>query len=363
MTHTSNSQLQRYSWIDLTRTIGAFFIILIHVSDTYTNSFKSLDLLNWIAVVAWNVIPRAGVPLFIAISGYVVLEKQDAIGKRIYRLIKPLVFWSIFYFLLAIALQGGSNPDFVRQLFVKGFLGIWAFAPHLWFLYMLMGLYVSLPISRILFKHLDFNGSMFLGCACLANALIFNITSAWALFTGETVSSFYSWGLGWANIYFGYFVLPKLLIDRQYLKLRNIYLSLSIVISTLVIFSLTLFTSLNRGYFSKIWEEPQSIFIFIQAIAIILLIQSNEHNIQAIFSRSAPLQQIVKISSKHALGIYAIHYFFVRAIFYVLDRTSWQSSLNHYLWLVIIAISILVWILSLLTAIVAAKNNLLKQVV
>jgi surface polysaccharide O-acyltransferase-like enzyme len=60
MSHISNLQIQKYSWIDVARTLGAFFVILIHVSDMYTttNSFKSSDLFNWMSVVFLNVIPR-----------------------------------------------------------------------------------------------------------------------------------------------------------------------------------------------------------------------------------------------------------------------------------------------------------------
>ena len=52
MNPTSNYIAQKYSWIDVARTIGAFFVILIHVSDMYTiNLFKSSDLFNWMSVV------------------------------------------------------------------------------------------------------------------------------------------------------------------------------------------------------------------------------------------------------------------------------------------------------------------------
>jgi surface polysaccharide O-acyltransferase-like enzyme len=205
MTHISNTQNKKYSWIDVIRTAGAFFIILIHVSETYLDLNKSIDLVNWTSVVFWNSIPRTGVPLFIAVSGYVLLEKDGAIGKRIYNLLIPLAFWSLFYFLLALVLSAKSNPDFVKQLFIKSLLGISAFAPHLWFLYMLLGLYISLPLSRLLFRHLDRQGTALLCVAFVSNSLVSHITSMWNLFTGEQVESFYSSGLGWGNIYFGYF--------------------------------------------------------------------------------------------------------------------------------------------------------------
>lgn len=363
MSHGSNSQSQKYSWIDVARTTGTFFVILIHVSDMYiTNLFKSSDLFNWISVVSLNVIPRSAVPLFVIVSGYVLLGKQDSVRKRVGKLIKPLLFWSLFYLLLALVLSGKDNGDFVKQLLIRSPFGIWAAGTHLWFLYMLLGLYVSLPISRLLFKHLDFKGYIALCIAFLLNSLIYHVTSIWFLITGESVSSFYSEGLGWGSIYFGYFLLPKLMIDNKYHKPKDIYLLLSIVFSTLIAFLLTFFTSLKSGNFTKIWEEPQSIFIIIQTLSIILLLQSNECRIQEIFSKSVILKKIIEISSRHALGIYAVHWFVVRVVFYIIDRASWKVYLQNSLGITIILISIITWLSSLLISTVASKNKFLKQV-
>lgn len=362
MTDISNTRNKKHSWIDVIRTIGAFFIILIHVSDTYLDLFKSIDLVNWISVVFWNSIPRSGVPLFIAVSGYVLLEKDDEIGKRIYNLLTPLAFWSLFYFLLALALSAKSNPDFVKQLFIKSLLGISAFAPHLWFLYMLLGLYISLPLSRLLFRHLDAKGTAMLCFACASNSLIYHMTSVWNLVTGEQVQSFYSWGLGWGNIYFGYFLLPKLIIDKKYFKIKNTHLWIAVIVSTLFVFSLTFATSLKLGYFTKIWEDPPSVFILIQTFSIILLLSRSENTIQKVFNRFITLRKIVEISSRHALGIYAIHYFFVKLIFYAIDRSTWQQQSHNFILILIILISISVWLLSLLVSISASKNNFLRRV-
>jgi surface polysaccharide O-acyltransferase-like enzyme len=363
MSHISNSQPQKYAWIDLTRAIGAFFVILIHVSGTYTDLFKSLDLFNWTAAIFWNVIPRSGVPLFIAVSGYVLLEKQDNTIKRIYKLLQALIFWSLFYLLLALALNSQNNVDFIKELLLKGLLGIWSIGNHLWFLYMLLGLYLSLPISRLLYKYLDSKETAFLAAAFLLNSLIHHITSIWNLIGGEQVSSLYSKGLGWGSIYFGYFLLPKLIVDRKYFIFKNAHLLLAIIITNLIALLLASLTILNCKCPSQAWSDPDSIFIIIQTFSIVLLLHSNEHKIEQVFSKFVGLKKIIEISSRYALGIYAIHWFFVRLIFYVIDRTSLKESLHHFLWIAIIAISIFVWISSLLASLIMSKNSFLKQVV
>jgi surface polysaccharide O-acyltransferase-like enzyme len=100
---------QKYCWVDTSRFIGAFFVILIHVSDMYTDLFKSLNLFDWTSSVMLNVIPRSAIPLFVAISGYTLLGKEDDIVKRLYKILKPFVFWSSFYLLIGISLNIKTN--------------------------------------------------------------------------------------------------------------------------------------------------------------------------------------------------------------------------------------------------------------
>jgi surface polysaccharide O-acyltransferase-like enzyme len=71
---------------------------------------------------------------------------------------------------------------------------------------------------------------------------------------------------------------------------------------------------------------------------------------------------MVKMSSRHALGIYAIHWFVIKIIFSIIDRTSWRDYLQHSLGVTIILISIITWLLSLLISTIASKNIFLKQV-
>jgi surface polysaccharide O-acyltransferase-like enzyme len=402
----STLEIKKYAWLDLVRSLGAFFVILIHVSETYAESFNLLDSLNWMSVIFWNVLPRSAVPLFVACSGYVLLEKQDSVSNRIYKSIEPLVFWSLFYGLLTIALKYQTNPQLVEKLFIRGIFGVWAFSPHLWFLYMLLGLYISLPLSRLIFKHLDFKGYQSLCIAFILNSLIYHLVTIWSLLTGEVIRSFYSLGLGWGSIYFGYFLLPKLTIDRQYFKEKILSTNLDVnVISTChnipsqrkninylsnafttnrlnirdrptsfiygllasisiaIILLLTIFDGISKNNFTRIWVEPESILIIIHTFSILLWFQSHELSIERIFRKFTVVGKIVKISSRYSLGIYAMHLFMMKLTLMSIDRIGLQQYLSKSLFIAIPIISTIVWILSLLVSIVASKNNFFKRVV
>ncbi len=402
----STLEIKKYAWLDLVRSLGAFFVILIHVSETYAESFNLLDSLNWTSAIFWNVLPRSAVPIFVACSGYILLEKQDSVTNRIYKLIKPLVFWSLFYALLTTVLKYQTNPQLVEKLFIKGAFGVWAFSPHLWFLYMLVGLYISLPLSRLIFKHIDFKGYQSLCIAFILNSLIYHLVTTWSFLTGEGIKSFYSLGLGWGSIYFGYFLLPKLTIDRQYFTATRLSMNLdanasntycniypqrknidylsslfttnglnisnkstsfiygllaSISIATVLL--LTIFDGTSKNNFTRIWEEPESILIIIHTFSILLWFQSHELSIERIFRKFTVVGKIVKISSRYSLGIYAIHLFIMKLTLMSIDRIGWQQYLSKALFVAIPIISTIVWILSLLVSIVASRNNFFKQVV
>ncbi len=359
----SNVEIKRYDWLNVARSLGAFFVILIHVSDPYAESAKSIDLFNWMAVVFWNVIPRSAVPLFVACSGYVLLEKEDSVTKRICKLVKPLAFWSLLYALLSLGLNYHGNSLFVKQLLLKNILGVWALSPHLWFMYMLLGLYVSLPLSRIIFKYSNTRILKSLIIAFTVNAITYYLVSMWKLKTGESVSSYYSLGLGWGSTYIGYFLLPKIIIDKQQIAIKNLYLWLCAISTIALVIYITFITSIERGGVLKVWAEADSILVALHAISLLLLLHSNELKISKLLNKFTGLKQIVELSSRYALGIYAVHYFFVRLVFSAIDRLGWQLYMFDFLYIAIPTISIIVWGLSLSVSMMAGNSRIFKQVV
>ena len=92
---------------------------------------------------------RAGVPLFVIISGYLLLPMQVPVKqfffRRFSRVLIPFVFWSIVYALFQGDLfSGGHNVmNSLRLLF---YIPINFVTTHMWYVYMLLGLYLLVPI-------------------------------------------------------------------------------------------------------------------------------------------------------------------------------------------------------------------------
>ncbi|HAK29628.1 MAG TPA: acyltransferase, partial [Sphingobacterium sp.] len=92
--------MARTSYISILRIVAIFLVILIHSSSGYLNSneFESFDwsYANWL-----NSFSRFAVPLFVVISGALLLQKDESTGqfyrKRLLKIVPPFLFWSIVY--------------------------------------------------------------------------------------------------------------------------------------------------------------------------------------------------------------------------------------------------------------------------
>ncbi|WP_367272478.1 acyltransferase [Clostridium sp.] len=136
---------------DLMRIISIFLVVMLHVSGVL---WVSLDVtsLDWSLINIYNSLSRCSVQIFIMLSGVFLLSPQKNISdKSIYtkylpRIIISLIFWSAIYLI-----STPFNIESVKYIIVSILKGSTNY--HLWFLYMLIGLYVMTPILRIITKN------------------------------------------------------------------------------------------------------------------------------------------------------------------------------------------------------------------
>lgn len=142
----------RVIYLDLLRILAAFAVIVIHVSatDWYILDVKSYD---WLVTNTINGFMRWSVPIFVMISGVFLLNpKYNLTLKKLYfdkilKILLCLLIWGIGYHMYD---SKNFNIDGVLQGFNNLIHGI--SYSHLWFLYMLVGLYIVTPIIRTFLK-------------------------------------------------------------------------------------------------------------------------------------------------------------------------------------------------------------------
>ncbi len=138
--------------IDALRILSIIFVLSNHL---FYPVFSRPDFYNgaswWIALFIYS-LSLVAVPIFIMVSGYLLIDREDTIQKSIKRAIEklliPLLFWFGFYLIWKINYrsQTFSLLD-IWQYLISGNLFVY------YFLVILIGLYALLPIFQLLAKH------------------------------------------------------------------------------------------------------------------------------------------------------------------------------------------------------------------
>lgn len=140
---------RRKYYLDYLRIIAILGVIFMHTGGHCQG--ENIRSLNWQVCNIFNTGTRWAVPTFVMISGSLFLKK-DINLKRIYsknilRLVIAFVFWSTIYTLVfstfkyynLFSIQGIFNT--ITGMF-KGYY-------HMWFIFMIIGLYMVTPILKV----------------------------------------------------------------------------------------------------------------------------------------------------------------------------------------------------------------------
>lgn len=135
---------QRIVWIDWLRVAACFMVMVVHSTEPfYLGGEGSLiasrsDLL-WAAF--FDSFVRSCVPLFLIASSFLQFPIHYSAGeffrRRAVRILVPFAIWSVFY-----AFYWGEPCSNLRDLLFNFNYA----AGHLWFVYMLCGLYLIMPL-------------------------------------------------------------------------------------------------------------------------------------------------------------------------------------------------------------------------
>jgi surface polysaccharide O-acyltransferase-like enzyme len=143
--------------VDLIRTVAIIGVILLHATNDFTpDSMSQFEIYRWIAVDIYQSFARIGVPLFVMLTGALLLQpsKEESLKsffkKRWTRIGIPFLFWGAIYFAW---LYFADNQAVTANTIIQGLLT----GPYLqfWYIYMLAGLYLLTPILRIVMAHAD----------------------------------------------------------------------------------------------------------------------------------------------------------------------------------------------------------------
>ena len=168
----SNQKNQHIVWLDVVRFIAMFTVVCCHCTDPfnfYPGTAPNIgEIKLWGAI--YGSVLRPCVPLFVMITGALLLPvRGDAstfYKKRIPRVFYPFLIWSVLYNLFPwITGLLGLNPQIILDFFLYAGEGVMRpsfsvsleyilmipfnfsiLAVHMWYIYLLIGLYLYLPV-------------------------------------------------------------------------------------------------------------------------------------------------------------------------------------------------------------------------
>lgn len=160
------SENNRIAGYDLLRLGAAYLIIILHLSVEYISSPPTSveAYLQWELAIKISALSRVGVPIFVMLSGAFLLDpSKNMTIRRVFtgympKLLATFAGWSFFYalneqgFFQMIpqigpgAAWGALDTERLIIEMVKGHY-------HMWYLYMLAGLYLISPLLRHITAH------------------------------------------------------------------------------------------------------------------------------------------------------------------------------------------------------------------
>ncbi len=130
--------------MDIARIGACFMVVVLHVAAVNFDVFDD----RWWASNFYDSLTRSCVPVFLMISGVLLLNKEENLPaffrKRFARILPPLLFWSLFYMAWNTS-QGQSYGAWYKWIKT---LASGPVVFHLWYLYAIAGIYLFVPFLR-----------------------------------------------------------------------------------------------------------------------------------------------------------------------------------------------------------------------
>lgn len=284
-------------WADNLRAFATVCVIMLHVAAPILYKFGSvIDYVWWVGNIVDSTV-RFCVPAFLMLSGALLLGKDYALGdfikKRFIRILYPFLFWSIIYIASNLIYKFNSGANMSYAEIGKHVFMLLKKKPsyHLWFVYMILGIYLFMPIISKWIRNTDEKGILYFLGIWFATTII-----------GLPVVAQYMPEID-LKYFAGYMGFPIL---GYYLSTKQFSINIKPIAVLLFVFGVVV-TAVGNYYLSNLqgrfngtlysYLKPN---IVIASAAMFLLFKP-------IVVRNSILNHLIKIISTYSFGIYLAH--------------------------------------------------------
>lgn len=288
----------RILYLDTLRVVSMFAVMVLHLAAT-GHKTAPVGSAAWIICWCYDFLCRFAVPVFVMISGALFLDPSRAVTlegllkKHIPKLLIVFLVWSGGYAALQSAREEAVfSAGFFLSVAQKTITGHY----HMWYLYMIVGLYLATPFLRPVAADRKLLKS-FVVLAFALNYMPRLLTVVPVL--GDVVSVVMEhMNLSVFAGYAGYYCLGYLLHSTEISK-RNAAL-LTVCAATLM--GAAGIVGLHTDLMTPLSQEKMP-HVFLYSTAVFVLFKSNADRL----SRSARVKSIVEKAADCSLGMYLLH--------------------------------------------------------
>jgi len=290
--------------VDLIRVAAVLGVLLLHAANDLTvQTMSDLEIWRWWIVDIYQSIGRMGVPLFVMLTGALLLapsKKDEDLGyffkKRFSRIGLPFLFWGVIYFIWDIYVE---NQPVTQSFIVNGILT----GPYFtfWYLYMLVGLYLVTPMLRVMVAHFTeklYKYFMVVWIAGTALVPLIGLVSAYNYHLDPNVFVIPQ--------YVGYFVIGAYLVNVHVRRRILVALTaLGIALTAIGTYYMAMVVGGGTTYFFQEYVSPTMI---LAAVPFFLLLNSYakqsppQHSMEHTWK-----QRIMHVISENTLPIFLFH--------------------------------------------------------
>lgn len=329
---------RRVFFFELLRCVAAIAVIAIHVLAPYRHELGTIPLNEWLSAISVNGVSRWAVPVFIMITGALMLNDSRPfnakyyVSRRLGKVLIPFIVWSLFYAYLSGWSLQGYQADISVDVLLNSYHKETYY--HLGFFYYFIPLYFVIPFLQILVQKTDdMTIFIFVGLWLLTTALyLFRVDGLWShqlwLYSGYLL--------------LGYVLYQKVPLTKMALMLF-VFLGLASFIGSVGMVAID--SLAQEKYTIGRWLSYKTINTVLAASMIFMVCRYCGEGLKG------NVRKTIGFISRYSLGIYILHPIFL----WPMKEFGWYESYHP---LVIIP----TWIIlsgagSLLVSWVVSKNK------
>ncbi len=304
---------------DIIRIIAAYFVIFSHSTDRFVLYTVLKTSSAWHIIYYLNTLSRVAVPLFVVLSGYLILNRskiktvKEFYNKRFSRILYPFIIWLAIYYGWTVYWDGTTLTwSFIGQTLWGA--NIW----HLYFLIIILELYLITP----LLERFNDTKTRFQQTILFASLVALSITCSLLVLLHINIQAY---SLTIFIPYIGYFYAGYFLRD---IKVNKLWMAIFFALYLILAYITNLVADGNTTTFIIFNFSPT---IFLMTIFLFLALKDFHKNFGTkLFT--GRLQKFINYTGRATFGIYLLHFLVLDLVLKYFNLLPWQLHAPLILW-------------------------------